>query len=193
MAGPKAARASATTATQQPASIRAPSALGIAGAFTGIAAFILGVTYAVGVGYVAADLRGAHLSARQTLPLIPLPSILGRGMAEMIWGALLFLSVVLTFALVSWVTMRPQHGGTSAARRRPQGPALTWPWLLYIALLSLAIGWFSDPFTTVQAAATITVGVLVGHYIAQDRNWAVVALRFRNKRTEGLDGELRSA
>jgi hypothetical protein len=122
---------------------------------SGPAAAALGlvVLYACGVLLEATRLHGAHVNVRDTLPLIPLPSLLTLGIGVMTTAIGFLAAFAVFFGLLGWVAWREakrppvKRGGERSGRH-----AL---WLVLFAVLFLAV-------IVVQLILTATPPELLG-------------------------------
>jgi hypothetical protein len=83
--------------------------------FTGIAALVLGLTYAIGASLRAAELREAGVAAREGLAVIPIEQLLTRGIDALLSprNVVLFAGLVLLAALAAasgWATQKRIEG-----------------------------------------------------------------------------------
>ncbi len=80
-------------------------------------ALVLGLLYALGALFKSAEIRGAGLSAREVLPLLPVQQLLGRGLA-VIFDNFLVLLVYIPF--IAWTAYRARE----RVRLVPKGQAI---------------------------------------------------------------------
>lgn len=149
----------------------------------GIAALAVAALYSVGALLTAAGLRGAGLSVRDTLPLVPLEKILARGISTLIGSVLLLAALVLLGVLIvsavsalrrrEWSLTAGRIGTAAGMVVLVVGLAFTSPVLACALILTLAIGVigarrFSDlPRVWVWAAQYLVVlgGLIASAYV----------------------------
>ena len=138
-----------------------------------VAAVAVGGVYVLGIAHTAAQLNGAGLSVRETLPLVPISAILGRGMAEMIWVTLLFATVGLLAAILWPVTDRTTD----------PPPPIVWKfsppkgWWLFFGALAVVWGiglLKADPVKAVTTAVSLAVIITWSFLLKHNRYRAVI-------------------
>jgi hypothetical protein len=131
------------------------------------AVLYVGLVYAMGVANFAAQLNGAKLSVRETLPLVPLQTLFTRGMAEMIWVTLVLLLFLLCVLVVPMLT---RHKATHVP-----GSGVFFP--VFLASF-LVISFRSyDPIEGFRWLMLITFAMVFSYFLAVDRaREALIAL-----------------
>ncbi|HEX8741817.1 MAG TPA: hypothetical protein VF712_01670 [Thermoleophilaceae bacterium] len=148
-------------------------------ALPGVAAVFLGALYAIGALLTMADLRGAGLRVRDTMPLIPIEDLLARGI-----GTAIFLSGLLAIAalelaaraalerddadplgLMLWLTLLVIGCGAAVTA------IVTVPWILAASICAAIVvffgaQWLIGSWTPWLAALVIVTGLAIDNLAA---------------------------
>jgi hypothetical protein len=115
-------------------------------------AVVVGVLYTLGALFKAAELQGAHVSVSEYLPLVPLPQILGTGIATMAPILPLLILLIVFGAVANEILERARLARKLA---RGQYRALLFALALFLLLLV-----FQPPIVGASAVIAVIVVLL---------------------------------